>query len=94
MTDPDGALGTDVVEQADQVGGQVVNVVGVDRIRTRRAAVAALIGCQHVIAGLGQGRDLVPPRVGEFGKAMGQHHDGRAAVAGLGDPQPNAVGLH
>ena len=61
VADPDGALGADVVEQADDVGGQLVDVVGVDRIGTRRTAVAALIGRQHVVAGRGEHRDLVTP---------------------------------
>ena len=71
-----------------------MNVVGLDRIRTRRAAVAALIGRQHVIAGLGESRNLVPPRVGQFGKAVGQHHHGCAAVAGFGHPQLHAIGVY
>ena len=93
VPDPDGALGADVVEQADQVGGQLVNVVGLDRIRTRRAAVAALIGRQHVVTGLGEDRYLVPPRVGQFGKAVGQDHHGCAAVSRFDHPQPDAVGV-
>ena len=94
MSDPDGPLGADVVEQADDVGGQLVNVVGLDRIRTRRAAVAALIGRQHVVAGLGEDRDLVSPRVGQFGKAVGQDHHRCAAVAGLDHPQLHTIGVH
>ena len=86
VADPDGALGADVVEQADDVGGQLVDVVGLDRLRTRRAAVAALIGCQHVVAGVGEDRNLVSPRVGQFGKAVGQDHHGCAALAGLDHP--------
>ena len=33
VTDAHGPLGADVVEQTDEVGGQVVDVVGVDRRR-------------------------------------------------------------
>ena len=45
-------FGADVVEQTDEVGGQLDDVVGVDVAgRVRRAAVAALIGRQHVVAG-------------------------------------------
>ena len=94
VANPDGALGADVVEQADDVGGQLVNVVGLDRIRTRRAAVAALIGSQHVVAGVGEDRNLVPPGVGQLGKAVGQDHHGCAAVPGLDHPQPHTIGVH
>ena len=86
-------LGADVVEQADEVGGQLDDVVGVDGVGLRRAAVAALIGRQHVVAGLGQRRNLVAPGVGQFGEAVGQHDHRRAAFAGLDDPQLHAVGL-
>ena len=86
VTDPNGALRADIVEQADHVGSQFVDAVGVDCVRTRRAAIAALIGCQDVIAGLGENRNLVAPRVGEFGKAVDQDHDRCAAIAGLNHP--------
>lgn len=86
MTNPGGPFGSDVVEQADDVGGQLVNVVGLDRIRTGRAAVAALIGSQHVVPGVGEDRNLGPPGVGEFGKAVGQDHHRCAPVPGLYHP--------
>ncbi len=84
----------DVVEQTDQVGGQLMNVVGVDGIRTIRAAVAALIGRQHVVAGVGEDGNLMTPGVGQFGEAVRQDHHGCAAVARFGHPQPHTVGLY
>ena len=45
----------------EEVGGEGVDVVVLDRIGSARAAVAALVGRQHVVAGLGQYRDLVAP---------------------------------
>ena len=86
MPDPHGALRADVVEQSDQVGGQMMNVVGVDGVRTIRTAVAALIGRQHVVAGVGEDVYLVTPGVGELGKAVRQEHHRCAAVARLDHP--------
>ena len=94
VADDHRAFGADVIEQADDVGAQLDDVVGVDGRRLRRPAVAALIGRQHVVAGLGQRGDLVPPRIGQFGEAVGQHHHRRAAVTGLDHPQPHPVGLN
>ena len=94
VADEHRAFGADVVEQADDVGGQLDDVVGVDRLRLRGPAVPALIGRQHVVAGLGQRGYLVPPRVGQLGEAVGQHDDRRAAVAGLGHPQLHPIRLN
>ncbi len=55
MAHPDGTLGADVVEQADDVAGELVNVIGLDRAGPRGAAVAPLIGGQDVVTGVGQG---------------------------------------
>lgn len=93
MAHPGGTLGADVVEQSYQVRGQLVDVVVLDRFGARGTPVAALIGGQHVVAGLGKHRDLVPPGIGQFGEAVGQYHHRRTPLAGLGHAQPHAVGV-
>ena len=88
------AFGADVIEQTDDVGGQLDDVVGIDGVRLRRPAVAALIGCQHVVAGLGQRRNLVAPGVRQFGEAVGQDHHRRARVTRIDDPELHPIRLN
>ena len=59
--------------------------------RRARAAVAALVGREHVVAGVGERRDLVAPRVGALGEAVAQHDRRRRRVAGLDDVELDAV---
>ena len=87
-------FGADVIEQADDVGGQLDDVVRVDGRRLRRPAVAALIGRQHAVARLGQRRNLVTPGVRQLGEAVGQHHHRRIPVTGIDDPEPHSVRLN
>ncbi len=94
VTDDHRAFGADVIEQADDVGGQLDDVVGVDGDRLRRPAVAALIGRQHAVAGLGQRRNLVTPGVRQFGEAVGQHHHRRTPVTRIDDPELHPVRLN
>jgi hypothetical protein len=86
VADEHGPFGADVVEQTDDVGGQLDDVVGVDGLRLRRSAIAALIRRQYPEAGLGQRRNLVPPGVRQFGEAMGQHDHRRIAVTRVDHP--------
>ena len=68
VADDHGAFGADVVEQSGEVAAQRDDVVVLDRLGPRRAAVAALIRGQHVVAGVRQCRNLMPPRVSELGE--------------------------
>ena len=63
MPDEGGGLGTDVVEQCNEIGGESVAAIGVDGERGRRCSVAPLVGDEHPPAGLGQRLDLVTPGV-------------------------------
>ena len=89
-----GLLGADSVEQPDDVGGQFGDVVGLDRGRPVGAAVAALVGGQYVVAGVGQAADLVAPGEREFGKAVTEYDHRCARFTGLGHPQAHPVGGH
>ena len=73
--------------------GQLDDVVCLHSGRLRGTAVATLIGCQHAVAGLGQGGNLVPPGVGQFREAVGQDHDWGIRVTGVDDPKLDPVRL-
>ena len=93
VADEHGPLGVRVIEQPDDVTRQLRHRVRVDGVGPRRTAVATLIGCQHVIAGLGQDRELVAPGVGQFGEAVQQHDHGVARLAGFEHAQRDPVGV-
>ena len=76
----------DVVKQSDEVAGQGVDVVVLDGLGPGGTAVAALVRGQHVVARVGQHRYLMPPRIRQFWKAVGQHDDGCSSFAGLESP--------
>jgi hypothetical protein len=56
-------------------------------------AVAALIGGDHVKAGVGERRHLVPPGVGELRKTVAQHDRRVSGIAGLVHAQRDAVDI-
>ena len=64
MADEDGVVVAGGVEQPEQVAGEVLDAVGLDVRRRARAAVAPLVGREHVVPGRGERLDLVAPRVG------------------------------
>ncbi|MGY2934351.1 hypothetical protein ACVWZ6_003953 [Bradyrhizobium sp. GM6.1] len=74
MADEDRLIDLKMVEQADQIAGQVLDVVVLDRLWPVGRAVAALVRRDHADAGLAQRLDLVAPGKCEFGPAMAQHH--------------------
>jgi hypothetical protein len=85
VADEDPPLLAEVVEDRDQVAGEVVDVVGLDVVGPARPAVAALVEGNGPVAGGGQGGDLVAPGVGEIREAVDQHD--REPVASLDDVQ-------
>ena len=64
----------DVVEQSDQVTAQGMDVIGLDIRGPTRAAVAALVRGQHVVAGGRQHGDLMTPGEGQFGVSVHEYH--------------------
>ena len=68
-----------VVEHAEQVVGQVDDVVVLDGLRAAGPAVAAHVRRQHVVAGVGERRDLVAPRVRQLREAVDED-DGMVGV--------------
>ena len=81
-----------VVEQPDEVGGQVLGAVARDVDRGGRVAVAALIGREHVEPGVGERLHLVSPRVGTLGEPVAQHDERISRPSRFRDVQLDAVG--
>ena len=78
VADEHRAFLADVVEEAEQVVREVLDVVVLDRVGTRRSAVPALIGCEHAVSGRRERGDLVAPRVRQLGEPV-REHDRRSA---------------
>ena len=73
VADEDGVVVTGLVEQRVEVAGEMLDAVRLHRGRCARPAVAALIGCNRVIAGSREHRQLMTPRIGALGKAVAEH---------------------
>ena len=81
-----------VVEQPDEVGGEVLGAVARDVGRGGRVAVAALVGREHVEPGVGERLHLVSPRVGALGEPVAQHDERIARPSRFRDVELDAVG--
>jgi hypothetical protein len=75
----DRLLDAQVIEEANHVAGEMLDVVVRDRGGPPGEAVAALVRRDHPAAGIGQGLDLVAPRERQFREAVAQ--DDRHALA-------------
>lgn len=62
MTDEYRFLDAQMVEKPDEVAGQVLHVIGFDRLGTWRQAIAALVGRDDPAARRSERSDLVSPR--------------------------------
>ena len=95
MADEHRLFETEFVEQANEVAGQLIHAVGRDRFGCGGTAVAALVGRDRPEPGRRDGRELVPPRVGQLGESVGEDDGGPrplfvdrqldAAVVGIGE---------
>src|ERR1019366_6722815 len=84
-------LGAERVKESAHIFDQLDHPVGLDRLRCVAVAVAAQVGRDGVIAGVGNRLQLVAPRIPELWKPVQQHHDWPGA--GLGNVKshlPNA----
>ena len=86
-------LQADLIQQGDEIAGQRVDVVVLDGVGAAGAAVPALVGGEHVVAGLRENRDLVPPRIRQFRESVSQHDKGRTAFSGFDNPKRHPVRL-
>ena len=78
--------------EADVVGDEAHHAIVLDRQRLRRAAVAAHVDRHRPVAGLGERRELVAPRVPRLGEAV--HEQDQRAVAGFHAVDPALADLH
>ncbi|MGY4373908.1 hypothetical protein ACVWZ3_001547 [Bradyrhizobium sp. i1.3.6] len=74
VTDEDGLVDLEMIEEPNEVVGQMFDVVGLDRLGPVGRAIAALVRRDHPDAGLAQRLDLVTPGEGEFRPTVAQHH--------------------
>ena len=94
VADEDRLVDLEMVEQADEIAGQVLHVVVLDRLGPVGRAIAALIRRDHPDAGLAQRLDLVTPGKRDLRPAVAQ--DDRRLVglrAGFVVAHANAVRL-
>jgi hypothetical protein len=66
-------------DQAADVGAKVLERISLDAVGLVAAAIAAHIRRGYAIAGIGERRDLVTPRIPALGKAVDQN-DQRASA--------------
>jgi hypothetical protein len=82
-----------MVEQADEIAGQMLDVIGFDRLRPVGRAIAALIRRNHPNAGLRQRLDLVPPRKRDLRPAVAENNRRHVGLrTGFIVAHANAVG--
>jgi hypothetical protein len=94
VTDEDRFVDSEVIHQPDQVAGEMLDVVGLDRLWPIGGAVTALVRRDHADAGRAERLDLMAPRERDLGPAMAQDH--RRLVGfwpGLVIAHADAVGL-
>ena len=73
VTDENRLVDPEMIEQPDEVAGQMLEVVSLDRLGAVGRAVAALVRRDHPDARFAQRLDLITPGEGEFRPAMAQH---------------------
>jgi hypothetical protein len=80
VTDKDRFADLEMIEQTDEVAGQVLNVVVFDRLGPVGRAIAALVRRDHPDAGLAQGLDLVTPGKRDLRPAVAENERGRVGL--------------
>jgi hypothetical protein len=90
VADDKGVLLAKRCDQRDHVADRVKNAVGADLGRRAGLPKPAHVGRHDMETGLGQGRNLVPPRIGQFRPAVAKHH--QRALALFKDKLINSVG--
>ena len=93
VADDDRGVDAARVEQADDVADEMELRVLVDARGHVGGAVAALVGREHVVAGVTQCLQLVTPRVPALGESVAEHDGGPVVGPGVGDVHADAVGV-
>ena len=79
------------IGQQEHIANQLVGRVGLDRLRFRRATIAALIGRDAAVA-IPEMRDLVAPGAVAFGKAVEENQRRRISGTFVDHIQMNPIG--
>ena len=90
MADDDGLFLAKRRHEGDHVADGVEDGVGADVTRRAALPIAAHVGRHDMETGVGQGRDLVPPGIGQFGPAVAEQHKWTFAL--FAHEQIDAVG--
>src|SRR3954469_3550573 len=72
VADENRLVDLEMIEQADEIAGQVLDVVSLDRFGTVGRTKAALIGRDRANAGLAQHLELVAPRKRDLRPAVAE----------------------
>lgn len=91
MADDDSAVRAQGRNQPGDVGGQVLDRVGLDGVRLVAAAIAAHVRCGYPVTGGHQHRNLVAPRIPALGEAVDQ--DDKRAFSRQRHPQPDTADI-
>ena len=81
------------IQQSGHVVRQMLHVVLIDGRRPARQTKAALIGRQNAVARIRQCRNLMPPGIRKFGKAVAEYDGHTDFRAGLVNRHIDAIGL-
>ena len=73
VADENRLLDLEMVEQTDEIAGQVLDVVGFDRLGSLGSAIATLVRRDHANAGLAERLELVAPRKRDLRPAMAEN---------------------
>lgn len=90
MADDDGLFLAEGGDQRDHVADRVKDAVGAGIGRCAGPAEPSHVGRHDMEAGLGQGGDLMPPGIGQFGPAVAKYHQRTLTL--FEDEQLNPVG--
>ena len=80
VADEDRLVDLEMIEQPDEIAGQMLHVVGLDRLGPVGRAIAALVRRDHADAGLAQRLDLVTPGKRHLRPAVAEHHRRRVGL--------------
>jgi len=96
VADEDRLVDFQMVHQADEIAGQMLHVIGLDRLGPVGRTIAALVGRDHPDPGLTQGLDLVTPGKRHLRPAMAQDQRRRVGLRSrvvIAHPNPVRLGV-
>nr|WP_261934851.1 hypothetical protein [Sphingomonas bisphenolicum] len=79
------------VSQGEDIGDEEIKPVMLDAIWRVARIIAPQVRDDHMVASVGERRDLVAPSPAEFRKTVEQNHERRAVLSGFDNVQVNAI---